>query len=225
MKSGLVCAWICCMITVWATPAAAQARAGIHGGLSSSALIMDSGDSGFRKSFIGGGWVRFPLAGAVGLQLGAYYAQKGSSDSGEGFTAEVQLKYIELPLLLAFLFNRAGEVSGYLATGGAFAVQRGCQVSASVQGASASIDCDATDVNGIQPFDAEKFDVGFVLGTGLEIDRGPIILTFDLRSNFGLMEAFSIYPQGSELDSDSGQNLSLAFMAGVAFPLGARPPR
>jgi hypothetical protein len=207
-----------------ADSAAAQARAGLHAGFSRSALIMDSGDTGFRRGLIGGGWVRFPIVGAVGLQLGAYYVQKGSSDTGEGITADVELDYIDVPLLLAFLLNRTGELSGYINTGGALGILRSCQFSVRAQGASISTDCESFQ-DGTFLISTDKIDVGFVLGGGVEWDQGPLIFTLDTRATFGLMEAFRIHAVDFPDDDDRGQNLNLALMAGVAFPVGPRPSR
>lgn len=211
-------------LCLWPGGAQAQARAGLHGGLSRSALILDSGDSGFRNALIGGGWVRFPIVGAAALQLGAYWAQKGSSDQVGPYTAQVELDYIELPLQLTFLLNRTGRTSGYVAIGGALAMEQGCRLALRGEGTTASVECDA-----FQELDAgffvatEDLDVGFVLGGGVEFDRGPIIFTVDTRATFGLREAFQIYPSDGSQDGDDGQNLNLALMAGIAFPIGPRP--
>jgi hypothetical protein len=207
-----------------AAPAAAQARAGLHGGLSRSALVLDSHDTGFRRGLIGGGWVRFPIVGAAALQLGAYYVQKGSSDTGGGISADVELDYLEVPLLLAFLLNRTGSVSGTITAGGALSVQRGCTFAVRGAGASAAADCESirNDEFG-SLISTETIDIGFVLGGGVEWDQGPIIFTLDARGTFGLTEAFQLYPPDGSFEGNNGQNLNLALMAGIAFPIGPRP--
>jgi len=208
----------------WSESAAAQARAGLHVGLSTSALSMDSsGDSGFRRGLIAGGWVRFPLVSAVGIQLGAYYTEKGSSDSVQGVTAGIELKYLEFPVMLAFVFNRTAAVSGYFSAGGALGVDRGCRISVRSQDVSSSVDCDATD-DEVLVFSSQQFDIGLVLGGGIEFNQGPILLTVDLRANFGLTDALFVHtadPGRLGLrNTDHGENVSLSLLAGVAFPLG-----
>lgn len=206
----------------FATPASGQMRVGLRGGLSVSGMSTDEEGLGFGKGLIGGGWIRTPLRGVIGLQVEGYYVQKGfrETDAQNATVAWLQLDYFEFPLLLTFLVNRGEPQMGYVAVGGAFSLERGCTFGARGEGVSAEVDCDQFNRNsGGLGFYPENFDAGLVMGGGLEIDVGSLIVTFDARADAGLREAVRFSPSGFDSETFGGRNFSLQIMMGIAFPL------
>ena len=199
--------------------AAAQALAGLRGGVTRTTLLFNGDDSGYQSGRVAGGWVRLPLGGAVALQLEAYYFEKGASGVGGELPGPMDMRYLELPLMLVFLIQRESPVSGYVSTGGSFSVLQTCDFFPPSSGGE-EIECAESGIGGPRFYSPEDFDFGLVLGAGAEFDLEVAVLTLDVRAGFGLSDALHSYSSDFNSDTDAARHRSIAFMAGIAFPVG-----
>lgn len=183
-------------------------------GPSFSTLSTDGdGDPGTLTKFTGGGFIRFGF-NRFAVQPELMYVTKGAQETvtedGESIDVDLELDYVEIPVLLV-LEIPAASVSPFLYAGPAFAFEVGCSFSLTGGGVSLSADCD--DVDEEDSGDRKKFDIGAMIGGGLAIPMGPGAITLEGRYNFGLRNL---------ADSDEGtlRNRSGAVLVGFSIPFG-----
>jgi hypothetical protein len=165
-----------------------------------------------------GALLSFGLTPAFSLDLGALYTQKGFNiglddiNAPAGSSAGLQLTYIEIPFLARGKIATGGSFTPYVFGGPAVRIETNCRVTAESQGASASLDCDNAGT-GVQ---TEAFDVGAMIGAGVELELGPVGVTADISYDVGLKNL-----NDNSQGSDSIKNRTLTFSAGLVVPLGA----
>jgi hypothetical protein len=174
----------------------------------------DEGQKTLTK-FTGGGFLRFDM-GAFALQPELMYVSKGAkytaTEQGITAEAELQLDYVEIPVLFVLPFT-AGNISPHIYAGPAFAFEVGCSVNFSAGGISGSGDCD--DDEDLSD-GRRKFDVGAMFGGGVSIPMGPGAVLLEGRYNFGLLNL-------NDSDEDgSVKNRSGAVLVGYSIPIGSR---
>lgn len=159
-------------------------------------------------SIAGGGFLLLPLADGVWLQPELLYLGKGGHYSGQYDDLDVELGYLELPLLLRLDLLGRSRHQLYLLLGPSFAGL----VSAKVRN---------LDVNE----DLRKFDTGLTCGVGLDWNDGPVHSILEVRytlggtnldePRLGLGEAWT-----GLFDDEAGaevRNGSLAVLTGFVF--------
>ena len=167
-----------------------------------------------RTALIGGAFAAADLTDAFGIRLEVLYAQKGGKGTVDltfnglpAGTAAITYKvnYIEIPIL-AVGSVPAGDITNVSFIGGpTVAFKTSAKVKAEFQGQSDEQDNSDT---------LEGTDFGFAAGAGLTIAASPAVhVVMDGRYTFG----FSKTPKSGE----DIRNRGFAFMAGLAFPLGA----
>ena len=186
-------------------------RLGVSLSKASTELTDFAVDGSWLTKFAGGGFVRFGT-GNIGVQPELMYVSKGIKFETTGGDVDLQMDYVEVPLLL-HLGLGAGVVTPYVVAGPAFAFEASCTIGVSDDSASAEVDCDASDEG---PVERKKFDVGAMFGGGLAFPAGPGSLLVDGRYNIGLI---NIVDDDSD---DSFKHRTFSFTAGYQIPLGLR---
>ena len=187
---------LCAAILVLPAQVAAQ-HVGLQAGGALTSQTAEEADT--KYGLIGGVSLDLPLSDAVGVRLGALYAQKGASFDEGGVEGTVELAYIELPAMLRL----GGSV--YALIGAAIGINSGCTVTA----ASMSVDCSEIPDAGIN-----MMDLGIAGGIGLRAGMSNrVSFTVEVLHNRGLSNV-------SDDDPDPFQNRAFNALAGLAISLG-----
>ena len=191
---------------------AGQSSLGFRGGLSLASLGGDdAGDLDTKKGFSFGGFLNVPVSSVLAVQVGAGFAQKGATETEEGFGLDFTLSYIEIPLLLTLSPSTSGNVGFHFFIGPALAFKASCTVGASQAGVTVEFDCDDPQVDA----PLKSIDLGAMVGAGLEIGlTESVFLVLDGLYNLGLTKM-----DDSGFDDDT-KNRAFSFLAGLSFPLG-----
>lgn len=162
-----------------------------------------------RRGLTAGASAIVPLSSVLSLQLGAGYSAKGAAiaDLGLDVSFDLELGYLEAPLLVRVEPPVDGTISPHFMIGPVFALRSGCHVTVVAEGVTLSADCQ----NEIQ--DMKETDFGAMAGAGLDIaTSGSLSVTLDVLYNLGLT---------SIAKSIGGiKNRSFSVVAGIAFPVG-----
>lgn len=198
------------------TPASADAQViGFKLGPSFSSLQVQDSDSDENRltSFGGGGFLRFGF-GPLSIQPEIMALTKGADIDGPGDDdLQLQLQYIEVPLLARFAFG-TGAFTPYLLAGPAFNFEIGCEVELDVANTESSADCDDTDT-----FPRKSTDIGLTGALGFEFRMGPGSMLVEGRYAHGLTD---IADEDDGLGGLNVKNRSFAAFAGFSVPLGRR---
>ena len=185
-------------VFLFPVPAAAQE---IKAGFSSATIaFLPEGDSPELENtastfgFIGGVSFLIPTNRVGGYQVEALFHQKGVQNLLRR-DDKLRLTYLEVPVLLHLDVYQRDPRAIYVIAGPAMAFN--VQASYESDGEKESV----TD-------DIENFDVGLVVGAGVELRR----LTLEGRYTWGLRSAF----HDSELDG-AFKNRALSFIVGFRF--------
>lgn len=201
---------------VVAAPASAQStRLGLKVGLTSSTITGDDAEGAESlNGFSGGAFATFQLSPAFAIQPEILYMSKGASvDFEDDFTADLKLRYIEVPLLAKYSFG-TGPLRPAVFAGPALAFRTGCEIEIeSGSGAGQSFDCEDDDVD-LTAF--KSTDFGGILGVGFDYDLGGAALVLDARLGLGLTSI-----DNTDSDADA-KNRAWSFLVGASFPVGGR---
>lgn len=176
-------------------PAAAMAQmspvsAGIKGGINLATLSSDT-DEDFERltGGVGGVFIGREINKSFGWQLEGLYSMRGAK--ADGGDAKIKLNYIDVPVLARFGGTSASGIKAFAFTGP--------QVSFNIK-AEAEFLGETEDLKD----DVEKFDLGWTVGAGVEVNR----FTVDARYTLGLMNI-------AKDDEESVKNRTFAVMIGV----------
>lgn len=161
------------MVLLFPVSAAAQ-EAGVKAGVNFASLTPaedESPDISRRRGLVAGGWVRMPSANRFSLQAEGLFSEKGVrfniSELGIEGSADVRLRYLEVPVLARADFGAPASPTRVFVVGGlapAFKLSgRG------------KTDLEGEDTH-IQDLDDEvrSFDLGLVGGGGIQAARALI---------------------------------------------------
>jgi hypothetical protein len=113
------------------------------------------------------------------IQTEALFSMKGDSESAAGYTASTHLGYFDLPVLAKFGFLHDAPVQPSLFAGPSLAFNLSAH--SGLEGEDLEVDVDVKDQVG-------AFDLGLVIGGGLDIERGGRTFGVDLRYSRGLLD-------------------------------------
>ena len=171
-----------------------------------------------RTDFVGGGFVSFPVGDYFAIQPEVLYTRKGAkiSDSEEDVEVEAKVDYVEIPVLLvARLMDQNSSTRPIVYAGPAVSFETKCEFEGSVEGVSASVDCDRlSEVGGDEDIETKGTDFGLVFGGGVEFNAGSAVIILEGRYNVGLVDI------NDTTDDEEIKNRAFSFMAGVGFPIG-----
>lgn len=177
---------------------------GFKGGLSTSNMRADPQeleDSGSLRGYAFGIWWGMPLWNRMTFQTEALFSMKGDSESAGGYTASTHLSYIDIPLLAKFGFLPDSPVRPSLFAGPSL----GFNVSAhsGLEGEGGEVDMDVKDQVG-------TFDLGLVIGGGVDFGRGGRTYGVDVRYSKGLRDV-------AESENGSAHNEAIYVMGSIGL--------
>ncbi len=169
-----------------APPRRTRAAAGAEVGYSRSDLGgPDAQRVRSRQGALTGVFLQMPLAGPLSLRPEVLFALKGglaqaSVEGGGAVQLDIGLAYIEVPLLLRVGVPR-GRFRPMLFGGPAPALQIGCDLQIVDPSTPIRAACDETDLPTFR-----QFDVGVIVGGGLEVRWPQSALSLEARYDTGL---------------------------------------
>ena len=171
-----------------------------------------------RTDFVGGAFVSFPIGDFFAIQPEVLYSRKGAklSETGEDVDLEVKVDYVEIPVLLvARLMDQNSSARPIVYAGPAVSFETQCKIEGSVEGVSASVDCNRlSEVGADEDIETKGTDFGLVFGGGVEFNAGSAGIIVEGRYNVGLVNI------DDSTDPDDVKNRTFSFMAGIGFPIG-----
>ena len=191
-----------------------QTTIGVRGGFTSAKVTgHDLTDPTRREGFAIGGFVTLGLGDAFGLDLGATYTQKGVAGVAGGTEGQIDLDYLEFPLLARVSLPTVGRVSPRLSLGPVLAFEVGCEVTATQVELTITFECDDPSLDG--DFDTDSFDLGALVGAGASIGLGGRArFSLDVMYNYGLT---SIVPDDAQ---DPNKNRAFMVTGGFSLTIG-----
>jgi hypothetical protein len=182
MKFRLVLIGLMLAIISVAAPRTASAQMGLLVGLNSSTLKFDD-DEGLdverRMGLAAGVAFNLPVQDMFSVELDALFAQKGAKLSDGPDTLEVELNYVDIPVLGRINLPGSGPARVHLLFGPSFNFKVGEEF-------------EENEVESDEEDQVESFETAFVIGGGFTVSRFRI----DLRYGLGL----------SNIAKDAGDN-------------------
>jgi Outer membrane protein beta-barrel domain len=143
-------------------------------------------EEGNVTGFAAGGYVRF-RPGKLGLQTELNFVRKGASvvtPSNPTDALDIQLDYIEVPLLLVVPVGGTSAASGSLYGGPALALEASCHGTMTGLPSRDHFNCDNPNFD---VFDRRQMDVGATLGGAMRVAVGRGAIVADLRYTLGFV--------------------------------------
>jgi hypothetical protein len=170
-------------------------------GVNFSKFGKDADDTDYVSGLLAGGFLTYSIRNTHAFTAKVLYSQKGARDAASN--TNVQLNYIEVPVVVRLFFNREGTLRPNIFAGPSFGFLNGVKVKVA-DGDYESFD-DYEDVY-------NTFDLGLGVGFGLNIKVGDeIYLIIDTRYTYGFSDL-------SKSDTDVN-NQAVAVSAGLSFGL------
>jgi len=148
-------------------PAAAQTTISLNGGIAFASLSGDDVDEDFGTSdgFLGGVHLSFPLGDVLAIAPGLYWVQKGAEATVGNVENEIELSYLEVPVLGVFRVTGAERALGVsLFLGPSIAFELSCKESVEIgEDDATETDCDDDP----DATERKSVDFGVVFGAGL----------------------------------------------------------
>ncbi|MEP6778436.1 MAG: porin family protein [Gemmatimonadaceae bacterium] len=141
-----------------------------------------------RTGFKGGLYFNFHLGGPVSFQPEALYTQNGvniKSLTGSNDKVNVQLNYVEIPLLLRYEVGRAHRIHPALLIGGSGAYRIKCVLKTTFEGQNEQQECGKLIDRSSDPF--KKFDASLIGAGSLETQIAGRPISVQLRYTYGLI--------------------------------------
>ena len=151
-------------------PAVASAQqVGVKAGANFASLTPEEDetpDTSRRVGLVAGGWLAVPATSWLTMQFEGLFSEKGVKFDATGVgldsSAELRVRYIELPVLARVAVGGSGSTRVFLVGGGAPAFMTSTRATATFEGQKDSRD--VTD-------EVESFDFGLVGGAGVAFGR------------------------------------------------------
>lgn len=177
---------------------------GLKGGFNIANLAGEDFDADARFGFTAGAMVDISLpAVPFGIESGVHYTQKGAEASEDGFSSNVDLDYIEVPVLAKFRLGPPGPITPHLVVGPY--VGFNINAEAEVSGAGGSISGDISD-------EINSTEIGGAIGVGIDFNLGVTKLNARAQYGYGFTDVFK-----DAGDGNGGKNAALSVTAGIWF--------
>lgn len=181
------------------------AHYGLKGGMNLSNMSVDPQeleDHDSLKSFAVGAWYGLPLNRRLTFRTEALYSVKGDAESAGGYTASTHMTYLDVPVLAKIGFMHDGPFQPSLFLGPALALNLSAKSTLEGNGSNAELDVK----DQIRPF-----DVGLVVGGGVDFPVGGRSYGVELRYSKGLSNA------AGEEANGSARNDVIAIMGSIGL--------
>ena len=161
----------------------------------------DEADVNFdsRTGFVGGLFVVVPANSQFALQTEALFSQKGAKTEDDGFSGTIKLNYIEVPVLARFSTPATSGSSFHVFAGPSFGFKMSAEATSEFEGEEETEDLDD---------DTKGFDLGLVLGAGIEFGR----FVLDGRYSWGMTDINDEEEEGLKV-----KTRTFSIMAGFRF--------
>ena len=169
------------LFTVWAGPAVGQgigAHAGLTWATATGDDVEDAADYKTDLSF--GAYLTFDLMPTLSIRPELNYMAFGADVSDVDITATLDIRYVQIPVLLQLSLPTPGA-RPYLFAGPAVSFEAKCTAEAESGGISASADCDDADL-----FERKSTMWSLIGGAGLGFGIGPGEASIGVRYDMGL---------------------------------------
>ncbi len=178
---------------------------GLKGGMNMANLSADPAeleDEGSLKGYALGAWWGIPLNRRLSLRAEALYSMKGDSETSGGYTATTHVSYIDVPVLAKVRLLNGGTAQPSLFLGPSMAINVGAN--STLEGQGTELDVDIQD-------QVSSFELGMVVGAGVDFDLGANTYGVELRYARGLSNA------AAETANGDAHNNVIAVMGSVGF--------
>lgn len=189
-----------------ALPLQAQVTGGPRAGISISNLGGDDISNTDSRTGLAVGWA-FGFQGGErwSVQPEFHYWEKGGSTRFFGVQTELDLSYLEVPVLLRVDLTQGSTITPHVLVGPTFGINLTCTARVTAGPFSGEQDC-ADREN----FDVNSVDFGVAAGFGVSADMGGWDLSADARYAIGLADV---------LDRVNARNRGFGLLVGASFPL------
>lgn len=184
--------------------AAQDVSGGVKGGVNFANLVID-GDAAdlnleTRIGLVVGGFVTWPVTPRFDIQPEALVSWKGASFDEFGVEADIEITYLEIPVLFRYGSPVSSGTSLKLFAGPSLAFKLNAEATGEFLGVSEDQDIDD---------EVEGFDFGLVIGAGIEAGR----ITLDGRYTWGLSSVNTM----PEEDEAQVKNRVFSILVGFRF--------
>lgn len=189
-----------------AIPVQGQVWGGPRVGVSISNLGGDDAPDADSRTGMVVGW-SFSVDGGPrwGFQPEFHYWEKGADARLLGFERELDVSYLDIPLLLRLDLSPGSRVSPHVLVGPTVGINLTCELRTLAGPITGTRDCDDSE-----GFSVKTLDLGVGAGFGVSMDMGTWKLLADARYGLGLSDIFE--------DVDM-RNRGFGITAGASFPL------
>lgn len=195
------------LFVLWASPALGQGI-GAHAGLTFATATGDDVDEADYKTDLSfGAYLTFDLAPTLSIRPELNYMAFGAEVSDVDFTGTLDIRYVQVPVLLQLSLPTPGA-RPYLFAGPAVSFEASCNVEAESGGITASADCDDAGF-----FERKSMMWDLIGGAGLGFGLGPGEASIAVRYDMGLT---SIDDSAEEADI---RNQAISVMIGFSLGL------
>ena len=182
---------------------------GIKGGGNRSDFYGDDVEADDWDPSLGfcvGGFLNLKIDEMISIQPEAFFTMKGAQAEEFGETFKISLAYLEIPVLAKISIPNPGGIEPCLLIGPAFAMNM--SATAKYDYVYESEEEDIAD-------EVQDFDLGFVIGAGLDIDhgQGQGKLSIEIRYTLGL----KVVPDEEGEEDFDLKNSVISLMAGLSF--------
>lgn len=168
---------------------AQSAQLGLMAGASLATFTGDvTDDLENNTTFLVGGFARLS-AGGFTIEPGLAFTRKGTKFSESGAEVKNNLDYVQVPVVFTIGAPIGSGARFYMGAGPALGIKVGCTFRGSVEGFSASTDCEEFedgDEGGIRPKSTEFSGIGVA---GVEFGK----ISIGLRADIGLTNAYDVF--------------------------------
>lgn len=196
-------------IMLWASPVLGQGI-GAHAGITfATAAGDDVPDVEYKSGFSFGAYATLNLAPMLSFRPELNYMAKGAEITGivDG-TGQVNLTYIQVPLLLRLSLPNPVGPRPYVFAGPAVSFEAGCKLEGESGGVSVSVDCNDPSVDFLEP---KSLAWDLVGGAGVGFGLGLGEATIGARYDLGLTDIE---------DGADAKNRAISVMVGYTLGLG-----
>jgi hypothetical protein len=184
--------------------AAQDVSGGVKGGVNFANLVIDGDVADLNlETRIGpvvGGFVTWPVTPRFDIQPEALVSWKGASFDEFGVEADIEITYLEIPVLFRYGSPVSSGTSLKLFAGPSLAFKLNAEATGEFLGVSEDQDIDD---------EVEGFDFGLVIGAGIEAGR----ITLDGRYTWGLSSVNTM----PEEDEAKVKNRVFSILVGFRF--------
>lgn len=151
--------------------AKAQSHFGVRAGVNFANLAIDNVETNVNTGFKVGLYYTYMIQNSqIAIQPELLFSQKGAKKDLGSVTEKVNINYLEIPVLVKYMFNTVGNIRPEIYIGPYLGIKVGGQVK--LKNKKASLSKDLQNV--------ESADFGFIFGAGISFNKYNVGLRYSL---------------------------------------------